>query len=124
MDNIDFAVLSKIQDLGNRFGIKAYEFIATLDHSTAVTGMGVKFEIATETSEPQAARARGMLDAIGVDKNGVLKGGEIAVIDALDAALLKAPKPRANTPTGRSMSLREVIEVDEQSPSTRGSGSR
>ena len=94
MDNIDFAVLSKIQELTNRFGIRPYDFIATLDHSPEVGGMGVKFEIPVETSESQEARVREMLQIIGVDGDRVLKGGEIAVIDTLDNALEMAPRAR------------------------------
>ena len=94
MDNIDFAVLSKIQDLGSRFGLKAYHFIATLDHSGATSGLSVTFEMPSETDDPERKRVNAMLKTIGVDKDDVLKGGEIAIINALDAALLKAPKPR------------------------------
>ncbi len=108
MDNIDFAVLSKIEELGNRFGLKPYELIATLDHTGdgKILGMGVRFEIQTDftglgdgrTEEMVESRANAMLKAIGVDEDKVLGGGVKAVIDALDAALLKAPRPLINRP--------------------------
>ena len=94
MDNIDFAILSSIQELGARYGVKPYDFIATLDHSHEATGMGVKFVIPAETSEPQGARVRKMLQAIGVNEDGILQGGEKVVIDALEQALHTAPKQR------------------------------
>ncbi|MBX3442132.1 MAG: hypothetical protein KF774_06975 [Planctomyces sp.] len=95
MDNIDFAVLSRIQELGERFGLKPYDFVATLDHSPEARGMGVTFAIHAETGEPQRQRAKQMLEAIGVGNDGILQGGEQAVIDALDHALSIAPKSRS-----------------------------
>jgi len=96
MDNIDFAVLSKIQELGERFGLKPYDFIATLDHSKDkdTLGMGVSFENMADGDDADA-RVRNMLKVVGVDANGVLQGGEKKVIDALDHALTIAPKPRS-----------------------------
>ena len=53
-DNIDFAVLSRIQALSERFGLKPYDFVATLDHSKnePILGMGVKFQNMADGPEP------------------------------------------------------------------------
>jgi 3-polyprenyl-4-hydroxybenzoate decarboxylase len=94
MDNVDFAVLSRIQELGDRYNLKPYHFVATLDHSQEDLGMGIKFVIPASTDEAEEKRARKMLKAIGVDDKDSIAGGEIAVIDALDNALEHAPRPR------------------------------
>ena len=102
IDSIDFAVLSRIQELGNRFGLKPYHFVARLDHSADehVLGMGVQFDILTDAAknskefEKIMSNGTAMLKAIGVDENNHLVGGEIAVLDALDAALQKSPAPK------------------------------
>ena len=94
MDNIDFAVLSRIQELGDRYNLKPYHFVATLDHGDKANGMGVTFVIPAETDEAEGKRAREMLKAIGVDTKDSIIGGEVAVIDALDNALEHAPRPR------------------------------
>jgi hypothetical protein len=96
IDSIDFAILSRIQQLSERFGLKPYDFVATLDHDKNVPNlaMGVKFENVADGPEPEK-RVKQMFNAIGVDEGGgVLQGGEKKVIDALDNALSIAPKPR------------------------------
>jgi hypothetical protein len=95
-DNIDFAVLSRIQELSERFGLKPYDFTATLDHSQNIvtSGMGVKFQNMADGPGPEK-RVKQMFKAIGISEDsGVLQGGEKKVIDALDHALSIAPKPR------------------------------
>lgn len=101
MDSVDFAVLTKVQDLTERFGLKPYEVLATLDHShqEPSVGMGVKFEVITDHAKTRPEvdriekRAAEMLKTLGVENGAILGGGEKAVLDALDAALQKAPKP-------------------------------
>lgn len=97
LDSIDIAILTRINDLAARYGVKPYEFVATLDHSLEVSGMGVKFVVPGETGPRQEAKVKKMLESIGVDDMGVLKGGEKAVIDAIDAAFNVAPKPHGRS---------------------------
>ncbi len=100
MDNIDFAVLTKVQELVDRFGLRPYHMIATLDHSInePSVGMGVKFQIMTDDAKTDTdynriqRQGKKLLDLLGVADGATLGGGEMAVIDALDAALQKAPK--------------------------------
>ena len=100
MDSIDFAVLTKVQDLVERFGLRPYDIVATLDHSMdePVVGMGVRFQIMADDARTNAEHTRierqgkKLLDSLGIANGGTLGGGEIAVIDALDAALHKSPK--------------------------------
>lgn len=95
MDNIDVATLTKVNDLAKAYGVKPYEFVAAISKSLDMRGHGLTFQIPGETSNQQRAKVEQMLKSIGVDDKGVLKGGEIAVIDALDGALERAPKPRS-----------------------------
>jgi hypothetical protein len=99
LDNIDVAILSKYNELAERFGIKAYECLATLDHSKEMDGRGLSFVVPGETDDERVPSIKKMLNTLGVSINnskhiGLLKGGEIAVIDALDRALALAPKQR------------------------------
>jgi hypothetical protein len=90
-DNIEVAVLSKLNELASRHGIKPYHFIATLKTGPNVNGMAIVFVVPSETSAREASAVTKMFDTLRVE-NGVLKGGEVAIIDALDKALAVAPK--------------------------------
>jgi hypothetical protein len=97
MDNIDIAILSRLDQLSERHGLKPYDYVATLDNGAAMLGCGLIFKIPGETSNKQRAKVQNMLNALGVDKEGVLKGGEKAVIDAIDHALGIAPRLRRHS---------------------------
>lgn len=104
LDNIDIAILTKLNELADRYGVKPYEFIATLDHSSEVRYMGVRFVVPAETDPRQETKIKRMLKSLGADLEpgvpdlrGVLKGGEIAVLKAIDAALSVAPKSHSRT---------------------------
>jgi hypothetical protein len=75
VDNIDVAILMRVNELAERHGVKPYEFIATMNQGT--DGCRMTFEIPAETVSQQ---------------DGVLSGGESAIIDTLDSALRRAPK--------------------------------
>jgi hypothetical protein len=94
MDNIDVAIFSKLNALAERHGIKPYEYVATLDRSPESLGCAIRFATPAETGDHQAAKVRSMYTALGVDRDGMLHGGEIAVLDAIDHALSVAPKSR------------------------------
>ena len=94
MDNLDVAILTKLNDLAERYEVKPYEFLATLDRSESVSGCGVRLIIPAETSPQQQRKVQSMIEALGADKSGVLGGGEIAVIDAIDEALKRRPAIR------------------------------
>jgi hypothetical protein len=91
LDNLDVAILSKINDLADSCEVKPYEFLGTLDRSKKVSGCGVIFTIPAETSPEQQRKVQDMIDALGADKSGVLGGGEIAVVNAIDNALQRRP---------------------------------
>jgi|HubBroStandDraft_1064217.scaffolds.fasta_scaffold1133148_1 hypothetical protein len=92
MDNIDIAILHRLNDLADRYGIKPYEFVASLERSRGSDGCAVTFAIPGETRAAQMQRVRQMYSSLGVDGNGTLGGGEIVILDAIDHALQIAPK--------------------------------
>jgi len=99
LDNIDVAILTKYNELAARFGIKSYECLATLGHGHEMHGRGLSFVVPAETDDQRMPAIKTMLSTLGVSIDnsshvGILKGGEIAVIDALDHALSLAPKQR------------------------------
>jgi hypothetical protein len=94
MDNLDVAILTKLNALADRHGLKPYEYVATLDRSAKSLGCAIRFETPAETGDHEAAKVRSMYTALGVDRTGMLHGGEIAVLDAIDHALSVAPKSR------------------------------
>lgn len=100
LDNINIAILIKLNELADRYGVKPYEFVATFDHSPEMQYMGVHFVVPGETDSRQETKIKKLLKSLGVEiesgvpeVKGILKGGEIAVLKAIDAALSVAPKP-------------------------------
>jgi hypothetical protein len=101
IDNVEFAILTKLNTLSDRYGLRPYDLVATLHSNQEVCGYALRFEIPNETGGPERAKARKFLTALGVDDNtvlnggvGFLGGGPVAVIDAIDNALRRAPKRR------------------------------
>ena len=93
LDNIDVAILTKLNNLSERFGLKSYDFVATVQPQSEKGRIMLCFEVPAQGNALKEGRFDKMLQAIGADKDGVLKGTPTHVIDALDAALHNAPKP-------------------------------
>ena len=95
LDNQDFAVFTKVNELAERRGLKPYDFVATferqgdqsylLDFETPASGNGLREE-----------RFYKMLKDLGivVGDRAALKGETKDIIDALDHALSISPRPR------------------------------
>jgi hypothetical protein len=98
IDNLDVAVLSKVNSLAERYGFKPYDFVATFQQVEAPEGTHWKlaFESFPGGDVSREATFDRMLKSIGIDDNGpaVLHGSAQAIFDALDHALDKAPKSR------------------------------
>jgi hypothetical protein len=103
-NSIDVAILTKGNDLANRYGLKPYDFIATFDGETDDFGPNYILRL---TAGPQDDALREeryeiMLQSLGVDVDGPLNANGIGtlttpysqIIDALDTALQNAPRPR------------------------------
>lgn len=94
LDNVPIAILTKVNELAQRLGIKPYEFVAVFDN-THDDYVALRFEACAAEDERKAATINKMLDLIGI-KEGMweLRGNDAQIIDALDNALHLAPKPR------------------------------
>ncbi len=94
LDNVDVAVLTKVNELAERHGLKSYQFIATFNRDD--TGYALEFECPASGNDLRDERFEKMLADIGitVDDGAVLKGDTAKIIDALDDALDLAPRPR------------------------------
>ncbi len=92
LDNIDVAILTKLNDLSERYGLKAYDFIATVQPDPDNGKTMLCFEVPAQGNMLKEERFDKMLKAIGVDEDGNLKGTPTHVIDALEDAIHIAPK--------------------------------
>jgi hypothetical protein len=94
IDNVDVAVFTRLNELAERHGFKPYEFIAGFRPEKGEgTGYVLAFEVPPQ-GEAREQRFDKMLDDIGVDDGGAMKGSPKEIFDALDNALLLAPRPR------------------------------
>jgi hypothetical protein len=92
LDNNSIAILTRVNELAERYGIKPYDFVATVQFDIDRHATSLNFEDArNEKAQPQLTK---MLQLIGVGHDGALEGTDKQIIDALDNALQHAPKPR------------------------------
>lgn len=76
--------------LAECYGIKPYDFIASL--ASGESGTSLNFEVPAQGDALKEKRFETMIDALGVDRIGQLKGTHAQIIDAIDNALRLAPK--------------------------------
>jgi hypothetical protein len=103
LDNVDIAILTKLNDLAERHGLKPYDFVATVryqgdpghEHGKHV----LEFEHPASGNALREERFFRMLSALGIratdERGAALEGRPSQIIDALDNALSVAPKPRS-----------------------------
>ncbi len=97
IDNIDIAILMKVNELAARYGLKPRDFVANLlsdDDKTAPRHEILAFETVPETPDLKRKHIA-MLDALGANPLAELKGSREDILDALDNAIARAPKPRS-----------------------------
>ena len=99
LDNVDIAILSKVNQLADRYGFKPYEFVATVRLDEPTRGTILSFE-SFPAGGRKEERFQQMLEALGVEEDYTLKSAA-RIIDALDAALIATP-PRRSEKTGRT----------------------
>jgi hypothetical protein len=92
LDHIDIAVLTRVNELAGLYGLKPYDFIATVKDTERT--MVLAYEIPASGARDIEKRYSDMLRAIGVGETSMLEGTEREIIDALDNAIARAPKPR------------------------------
>jgi hypothetical protein len=94
LDNVDVAVLTKVNELAERHGLKSYDFVATFQPGEK--GYALDFECPASGNDLREERFDKMLAAIGitVSDRATLGGNPAQIIDALDKALEHAPRTR------------------------------
>ncbi len=94
MDNQQVAILTKVNELGERFGIKPWEMLAEVRLSPDEDSPNLILSFSSPPEE-KGAQYQKMLEAIGGDKaRDVLEGTPQQILEAFDVALHVAPKPR------------------------------
>ena len=96
-DNVDIAVLTKLNDLADRYGLKPYDFVAIVkDLDPGSASYALTFEIPAQGNALREKRFDQMLVAIGIlpdAESAQLIGTPATIVDALDQALQHAPRP-------------------------------
>lgn len=97
LDNQDVAVLTKLNELAERRGLKPYDFIATFkSEGEGLHEYALTFEVPAQGNALREERFDKMLKDLGGNayETGVLKGDTSDIIDALDKAIALSPRPR------------------------------
>lgn len=90
-DSVDVAILSKVNQLAERYGIKPYDITATISLKEGLDQHVLHFE--SLPGDPEKLRqAEQMLLAIGTDSEHMMIGTDAEIYEALDGALQRAPR--------------------------------
>lgn len=106
LNNIDHAILTKVNQLAARHGLEPYDFVASLkperlpndrlDGQLDRTGRTILAYETVPDGETKLKSFERMLDFLGVpNESGQLVGEDKEILTALDRALKRAPKPRS-----------------------------
>lgn len=91
IDNLEVAILSKVNALAERHGLKPYDFVATFHHDADTDKSQLAFEVPASGNQLREDRFARMLKVLGVTE-GELSGTTAHIIEALDHALENAPR--------------------------------
>ncbi len=95
IDNIDVAILTKVNELAERRGLKPSDFVASVYNGEELEDNSLRFEVPPSGNALKVERFGKMLEDLGVGSDSnTLKGTAGSIIDALDYALSISPKPR------------------------------
>lgn len=100
LDNTTVAILTKLNELAERHGLKPFEFTATYRVLESPEFSRLDFETAPDTPEKQASMDR-IMAAIGMPEDGSLRGTGEEIYNALEIALQHAPRARSTGDWGR-----------------------
>jgi hypothetical protein len=94
VDNQDVAVMTKLNDLAERHGLKPYDFLANL--KPTAESYALDFEIPASGNALREERYEKMLSDLGIgdDDKSSMTGEMSDIIDAIDNALKIAPRRR------------------------------
>lgn len=94
LDSGTIAIYTKFNELAERYGIKQRDFVALVRTGEDRDALEIEWQPYRSTNLTEQNFDR-MLRSIGFPKNStVLTGQDFEIIEALDKALAKAPKPR------------------------------
>lgn len=107
-NNVNIAILTRVNDLAARYGIEPYEFVATVANETApnpalnnepdTTGRTVLEYSILPDNKSKFERFELMLETIGAsNETGLLAGTDEEIIKALNRGLELAPRARPRT---------------------------
>ena len=94
LDNCDIAIMTKLNDLAERHGLKPYDFVAAIKWNEPEENHVLDFEWPADGNALREERFGKMLHDLGVvvGDSAELKGSPKHIVDALDHALSIAPK--------------------------------
>ena len=107
-NNVNVAILTRVNDLAARYGIEPYEFVAALQDETVPnpnveggvdqTGRNILNYSVLPENKSKFERFELMLESIGVpNETGILAGTDEEIIKALNRGLEVAPRARPRT---------------------------
>jgi len=98
LDNVDIAILTKVNELAERHGLKPYDFVATFNFEEDAKGTRhvLEFEHPASGNALREERFDKMVRDLGIvtEDRSALIGKPSQIIDALDHALSLSPRPR------------------------------
>lgn len=96
LDNIDVAILTRLNDLAERRGLKPYDFVATVQWNESTQEHALCFEMPASGNALREERFDKMLHDLGIviTDRAELKGSPKTIMDALDHALSITAQPR------------------------------
>ena len=94
LDNQQVAILTKVNALAERHGIKPYEFSALLDYDTKTDKTILNFASADYHVEKKMETMLNSIASQDRMPSDMFAGTTKEIIDALDGALAKAPRSR------------------------------
>src|SRR5262245_58792387 len=92
LNNIDVAILTTLNELARRYGLRPTDIVATVRDDNNEYKSVLYFEVPAQGNALREERYGKMLQALGVSCDGVLKGTDEHILDALDNALRHTPK--------------------------------
>lgn len=93
MDNLDVAILNRVNELAERHGFSPTDFIAGVHRNDKGNSVLV-YEQSPDASPDSVARFDKMLESAGITSGHALTGSVEAIYTALTDALARAPRPR------------------------------
>jgi hypothetical protein len=87
-DNTEIAILTKLNELAERFGLTPCDFVATVQGDKEL-----HFEIPAQGNMLRQARFEKMLRLIGVNDEGIMTGTRADIWSTLNEAVRNSPKP-------------------------------